>query len=922
MPKAVRAALALAWLSLALLLACEVALRVLFIRGFLVHAEGLGHKSAVLAGPVAEIVQTFVYALFIALLVLAVGRGKSWARRSYVVIASLTVIVYMAVAAAKLALPHVPLYAVNVWWWKWVNAAAGLLIVPLLFFPPARAWFAADRTQENIWRNRLACMAWWCLYLLASAVAALTAATANAISEKACEGHPRLRKAQLLARAAIGSNGGSAAHDRLADREKFDAMMREWTENARTNTAIETAASFRDDVLVPFARREMPNPFAPGGEESGRPWAEEAFKTYEAGLRFICDDRLWLGMPDERICSRANSLVKQGCEEPFVLLWSAFADEMDWCRTTKHSAPRLDKALKIAKSRKGSELLQLVIYFYRWLARIDSGDANTKRSIRSWLSSKAFAPEDEVAVYSICSGFGSYAGYGWFEGFDNLKWAAALDAAKQAIDEGFDSSSRGVASAITRRGWRALAEKNNAAWAMLGEAESRRPGRVETLRYALSAEGASRRGRRERFDGMFKDAENLRLDDAGLLGIYHWYRLYPRWGKTKGYDEMLRFADACYETGRHDTMLPYFYAEMQCRYVRDSNTDPYKYFKSRPDITEKCIDVCLRQATNELACGYARTHAPIVGAAVAYYAGRYEDAGLLASNITCSTYTYDRYNFNEMFPNVCEIYDRVQSFCEANSNICIRLQRMVDDGRYEEARAEIGELKKSKVFRNTDFPTHCYWDYRLAECLLLDIAMKTDFVAGKPVAAMIPSFLHGWEGCGWWRCSDRTIQSYGALSWDHCMTWMAKLPKAHQMELELEPKPNTGGRHVLVVSRYVHEESHYRPINGIPFVTLIWEKDRTGAYLSCDYYRILKIDESAAYWSEASDPKRKIRIVCDGRSVSVYVGGSAEPLCSSSEFAHALTRSPESGKASFRGDNIRISNITVLGCPMRRQGDE
>ena len=88
MPKAVKAALALAWSSLAIILACEVTLRALFIWRFLVYAQDLEHKSIVLAAPVAEIVQQLVFGLFIAVLVFAVGRGKSWARRSYIVLAA------------------------------------------------------------------------------------------------------------------------------------------------------------------------------------------------------------------------------------------------------------------------------------------------------------------------------------------------------------------------------------------------------------------------------------------------------------------------------------------------------------------------------------------------------------------------------------------------------------------------------------------------------------------------------------------------------------------------------------------------------------------------------------------------------------------------------------------------------------------
>ena len=42
---------------------------------------------------------------------------------------------------------------------------------------------------------------------------------------------------------------------------EFNNMMREWTQNARTNMTVETTAKFRDTVLLPFIRREMPNPF-------------------------------------------------------------------------------------------------------------------------------------------------------------------------------------------------------------------------------------------------------------------------------------------------------------------------------------------------------------------------------------------------------------------------------------------------------------------------------------------------------------------------------------------------------------------------------------------------------------------------------------------------------------------------------------
>ena len=42
--------------------------------------------------------------------------------------------------------------------------------------------------------------------------------------------------------------------------DDFDRMLDRWTENARTNMTAETSASFRDNVVVPFIKREMLRP--------------------------------------------------------------------------------------------------------------------------------------------------------------------------------------------------------------------------------------------------------------------------------------------------------------------------------------------------------------------------------------------------------------------------------------------------------------------------------------------------------------------------------------------------------------------------------------------------------------------------------------------------------------------------------------
>ena len=52
---------------------------------------------------------------------------------------------------------------------------------------------------------------------------------------------------------------------RHVERGDFDRMVKAWSDDARTNRTVETSVRFRDEVVVPFVRREMPNPFVKGG---------------------------------------------------------------------------------------------------------------------------------------------------------------------------------------------------------------------------------------------------------------------------------------------------------------------------------------------------------------------------------------------------------------------------------------------------------------------------------------------------------------------------------------------------------------------------------------------------------------------------------------------------------------------------------
>ena len=205
---------------------------------------------------------------------------------------------------------------------------------------------------------------------------------------------------------------------------EFNNMMREWTQNARTNMTVDTTAKFRDTVLLPFIRREMPNPFVLGGTESGKPWAKEANDVYDAGLRFICDDNFYHVLtPDDRIGRRAGKLVEQGCEEPFILLLAAYDPELDWMSGSKEARKRFEKSREIVEKRGKPDFIHVLFGYYSYGLGANRPNDRAADSFRKWLAARNFTNADEIPVYTLCNAFCGTASYEMFTALKQFPWA-------------------------------------------------------------------------------------------------------------------------------------------------------------------------------------------------------------------------------------------------------------------------------------------------------------------------------------------------------------------------------------------------------------------------------------------------------------------------------------------------------------------
>lgn len=148
----------------------------------------------------------------------------------------------------------------------------------------------------------------------------------------------------------------------------------------------------------------------------------------------------------------------------------------------------------------------------------------------------------------------------WLDG-EKYGWSRRVFRARKIFSDANVAAGLGVVSKMDKKARRKMPGKIEKTRQLLNEAEGLRPGRFETLSAWFRIVCESRYARREQMDQLFVELSKLRLDDWDTLGYnYCWHRFYPRWRQTSGYGEMLRFADACYETQRHDTILPYLYA--------------------------------------------------------------------------------------------------------------------------------------------------------------------------------------------------------------------------------------------------------------------------------------------------------------------------------------------------------------------------
>lgn len=206
MPQAVKIAVSVVCAALLLNVICEWVQELSFIKSFLKYAVGLDHKAIILAAPVVNVASTLLGGAILIALIVALALGKSWARKTYIVMVALQLVGIGCMAVASEMSPCFAQNSQHSHWWDWINIVCDVIAIVMLCRRDVTVWYREDATAENRWKNRLQCLIFWVLLLFVGGACGMVQGVAENMSNprRIADKFPRLRVAELKARADHG----------------------------------------------------------------------------------------------------------------------------------------------------------------------------------------------------------------------------------------------------------------------------------------------------------------------------------------------------------------------------------------------------------------------------------------------------------------------------------------------------------------------------------------------------------------------------------------------------------------------------------------------------------------------------------------------------------------------------------------------
>lgn len=612
-----------------------------------------------------------------------------------------------------------------------------------------------------------------------------------------------------------------------------DAWLRDWSENIRTNKALETCAGFRERKLRPFLLGEMD----PGGKAT----AEER-KLMNAAV-----DAVWGAYGFGAFGKRKElvALLDRLANKPFAALVGAFAERKD-----------------------------------------------ARKPAVAWLESGKFAGEDLRAVFWTLRNDLSTTDAAFsklLEKADVDPWIKATWRIGPAHRAAWKARGGSWARDVTSEGWEGYRKSGDACRAAFGEAMALKP--YPEPVYCFIPLGPFG-------DDIFTSATLAQLDFPNLYREYLWYTCFPRWGGSHG--KMKAFAERCYATKRHDSMVPFFYAETILRMVADGGAEGglQAYFTAHPDELDKILEVTLPQMNSPHATEPIRKYAGAYATLAYCLKGDWEKAGETFRSFGHATFPDGIWKYIDNFSNWWMIWDGISG---PNRKEMQALQRIFAEGDYrrflkatDEACAALALSEKERAYAAT---------------MKVAAKMKSTFLDGEPVRAAFPANKLMWLTYGGaWRLNGEYAYFGGTKYRGGCsLGWNVPVPG--EFRLECEVAPNDSAKDWSFVFYQVADGPSPVRQSDCPYLRMTFTPGAGRAAFGL--WRDVVAREAAQAASFAWDGKKvKLTIVYKAGKATISVNDAKTPLVETEEHARVL-RQVKSGRLRFNGTSVRLLSLSV-----------
>ncbi len=613
------------------------------------------------------------------------------------------------------------------------------------------------------------------------------------------------------------------------------AWLVDWSENIRTNMALETCASFRDKKLRPFLMREM-DPY-------GKATAEER-RVLNAAI-----DHIW-GVPN----------------------YKSFRD-----------SKRLVEILERTAKKPFADMTKASI-----------GQKGTADATVAWLESSRFAGEDLRCVFWALRtrvNFGSTNILAKLEKTSVDEWLKLLWRIKVEKNAAWRARGGGYANTVSKEGWKGFASHGDACRAAFKRA-------MELYPYPEASYLFSELGPFD--DEVFISATAVQLDYVGLFSNYLWYDCYPRWGGSLA--KMKAFAERCYDTKRHDTMIPLVYAEALLRMVKDSNMTNEAYFRDHQDELDKILEVSLPQIANTNAFPSRRKHAGAFATLAYSLKGDWEKAGETFRSFEHQTFPNEIYRVIAGFSAWWRVWDGISG---RNCKDFQRLHRLYVANEYSEFVKGLEELRR-RAGAGFDKCERIY-----ADEMEVSARMKTDFPSGKAIVASFPKDKTCWLTYdGVWRLNGEYAFYDGSYRPSSSLEWAVDVPGEFRMEIEIAPNGKKDAWRFHFCQKPGANTMNKR--DNYPFLMLDFAKDSAMAAFG-EWSEVKDGGTAERVKFSYSGGSVRLVVIYKGGWVTVSVEGEAKPIVETDGYSRVLGRIKD-GRLQFNGSGARLLSMKIM-CP-------